>query len=250
MVIDRFVESYNSQQFAAVASNFHIADGLSRSERDEEVEGLVASFKILFSEFGQIRNIKKQPELAKSVDDLTDINIFSMSEAYWAKRQGFRIDLFICDFENAGVGQIEFMLYEDAEKTSLRSVNFALPKSNNNSEAIISRVGKKLHTFYKDRSLRKDALSGQVRLSILITSTRKAAEAAKEMLQNGTSFTDAVKKYSIKQSSNQNGDTGYAFPEDIVPALQPAAISLAIGEISDVLQLNERYVLVQKTDQK
>ncbi|MGH1362784.1 MAG: peptidylprolyl isomerase [Calditrichia bacterium] len=250
IAIDRFVESYNVQQFAAAVSNFHIADGFSKSERDEEIEGLVASFKILFSEFGQIRNLKKSSQQAESADNLTDINIFSMSEAYWAERQGFQIEQFVCKFQNAGVGQLDFMLYDEAGKTLLRSVNFALPKSATASQAVISQVGKKLHTFYEDRSLRRDALSGQVRLSILITSTKKAAEAAKEMLQSGMTFADAVKKYSIEQSSNQAGDTGYVFPDDILPTLQPAAINLVVGEISDVLQLNERFVLVQKTDQK
>lgn len=75
--------------------------------------------------------------------------------------------------------------------------------------------------------------------------TKKRAEAAYAMLQGGAKWSDVVQKYSDGPNADSGGDVGF-FPQgSLLPAISNGIKGLDPGETSNLLQLQQGYIIVR-----
>ncbi len=85
-------------------------------------------------------------------------------------------------------------------------------------------------------------------------STREALakiRSIKKMLQDGQDFTELASKYSQDPSAKINkGDLGWTSRGDFVPEFEQAAYALKTGEISDIVQTQFGFHIIQLLDRQ
>lgn len=91
----------------------------------------------------------------------------------------------------------------------------------------------------------------QWRLSQISVNTKTEAERLLEQIRNGAEFAELAKRYSIDEiTADDGGDLGFVERNDpFVPeAVLQAAERLKLGEVSDPIQVDDYYVLLQVTE--
>jgi parvulin-like peptidyl-prolyl isomerase len=120
---------------------------------------------------------------------------------------------------------------------------------------------KTLRAVYRNELLRKklqDALTAdepateeQVWARHILVDTEPEAKALYVLLKNGSDFDSLAKKYSKDTGSGlQGGDLGWFGAGMMVPEFETAAFSLPIGEISEPIQTQFGYHIVQVLDRQ
>lgn len=79
---------------------------------------------------------------------------------------------------------------------------------------------------------------------------RRLAEYKREIEAKAADFADLAKKYSRDGSAAQGGDLGWIFPGDTVPEFERAMNALPIGAISDPVQSQFGWHLIQVLERK
>jgi len=87
--------------------------------------------------------------------------------------------------------------------------------------------------------------------SIASRSQQDAATAIAELrdqLVEGGDFADFAERYSDCPSSEEGGDLGYFGRGAMVPEFEEKAFGLKVGEVSEVVETEFGYHLIQRTD--
>ena len=101
-----------------------------------------------------------------------------------------------------------------------------------------------LETLFNDLKLNE-----KVKASHILVATEEEAKAVKERLDNGENFEDLAKELSIDTASGANGgDLDYFSYTDMVQPFSDAAFSLEIGEISEPVESDFGYHIIETTD--
>jgi len=124
-----------------------------------------------------------------------------------------------------------------------------------------SSFGNKIYTYkvdweggdqivMPDVSARKKAFEGIVVRHILVNSS-SLAEDIIGMLKRGEEFGELAEKHSLDPGSNQNGGMlGYIKRGKLVPEFEQVAFELEIGEVSDPVQTQFGYHVIQVTEKR
>ena len=89
----------------------------------------------------------------------------------------------------------------------------------------------------------------EVRASHILVKTKDEALKLKNDIENGKiSFEDAAKQYSSCPSGRNGGDLGYFSKGQMVKPFEDAAFSMKKGEISEPVQTQFGWHLIQLTD--
>ena len=87
----------------------------------------------------------------------------------------------------------------------------------------------------------------RMRISVIQVKTESAAREVLQRLNAGGDFADLALQYSIGPGKEEGGDMGYFAPGEMVEALDAVAMALKVGEHSDVIRVEEDYLILMKT---
>lgn len=76
---------------------------------------------------------------------------------------------------------------------------------------------------------------------------------AQQILQNlnaGADFSQMASQYSIGPGSEYGGDLGFFVPGQMMKEMETHALNLQVGEYSGVIETDNGYLIVLKTDEK
>ena len=99
----------------------------------------------------------------------------------------------------------------------------------------------------------KEGLSRALRLGDILVDSKDKAEAVFEEIKEGKSFAQVAEEWSMnKDTSTKGGDMGqYLIKDQMIPILQDALFSLAVGEVSAPIKIGDRYsifkIIAEKT---
>ncbi|MGN0918799.1 MAG: peptidylprolyl isomerase, partial [Oxalobacter sp.] len=78
----------------------------------------------------------------------------------------------------------------------------------------------------------------------------KLADLKQRIINNAASFEELAKTYSNDTSASRGGDLGWIYPGDTVPEFEKAMMALNIGEISDPVETQFGFHLIQVLEKK
>jgi len=87
----------------------------------------------------------------------------------------------------------------------------------------------------------------QVRASHILVETLNEAVTLRQKIENGESFGDLAAKHSKCPSGQQGGDLGNFGPGMMVKPFEDAAFGLDVGSMSEPVQTQFGWHLVQRT---
>lgn len=90
----------------------------------------------------------------------------------------------------------------------------------------------------------------QVRASHLLVKTEEEAKKLKEEILGGKSFADVAAEVSMCPSGANGGDLGFFGKGMMVKEFEDAAFSMNVGEVSDPIQTQFGWHLIQLTDKQ
>lgn len=79
---------------------------------------------------------------------------------------------------------------------------------------------------------------------------RNEALRLRELIEQGESFDMLIAKYAQSPAAIQGGDLGFVEKGTIIPAVESAAFSLAVGQISDVIESDLGFHIIKAVDKK
>ncbi len=89
----------------------------------------------------------------------------------------------------------------------------------------------------------------KMRISVIQVKTESAAREVLQRLNAGGDFADLAFQYSIGPGKEEGGDMGYFAPGEMVAAVNTVAVSLKVGEYSDIIRTEDHYLILMKTDE-
>jgi hypothetical protein len=147
-LVDRFIFSYNNQDFTTAASLFHIPPNYTEIEKQNEIKSISTSIKIIFDDFGIIKNLRQPIE-----NELyTGIGIYSATSDYWAKYTKSKYIIFKVDYDDFGIGYIEFTFYEKNSNIQIRQLSFNVSLLNIESVAKLKETTNRLLKQYNEKN--------------------------------------------------------------------------------------------------
>ena len=93
-------------------------------------------------------------------------------------------------------------------------------------------------------------MTTQVRASHILVKTEEEALKLKKEIENGKPFAQIAKEVSLCPSGQNGGDLGYFTKGQMVKPFEDAVFSMKTGEISNPVQTQFGYHLIQLTDKK
>ncbi|WP_313343800.1 peptidylprolyl isomerase [Sedimentibacter sp.] len=90
----------------------------------------------------------------------------------------------------------------------------------------------------------------EVRASHILVNTEEEAKAVLDRINKGDKFEDVAKELSIDGSASTGGDLGYFSRIRMVKPFSDAAFSMEIGDISQPVESEFGYHIIQLTDKK
>jgi len=94
---------------------------------------------------------------------------------------------------------------------------------------------------------REEAQPGRLRVSRILLSERTTADRLHRQLLGGASFSSLASAHSEGPERSHGGDIGFVSPQELRPEIQAALQRLAVGQHSPVIDLGERFLLLQRT---
>jgi peptidyl-prolyl cis-trans isomerase C len=82
---------------------------------------------------------------------------------------------------------------------------------------------------------------------ILVESQQQAAELKNRVVSNFSTFAELAQQYSKCPSGRAGGDLGEFGPGAMVPTFEQAAFNTAVGEVSDPVQTQFGWHIIQRT---
>ncbi len=93
-------------------------------------------------------------------------------------------------------------------------------------------------------------MTTEVKASHILVKTEKEAKDLYDEIQNGKSFADAAREYSLCPSGRDGGDLGYFGRGMMVKPFEDAAFDMEVGEVSNPVQTQFGWHLIQLTGKK
>ncbi|MDW5298939.1 MAG: peptidylprolyl isomerase [Sedimentibacter sp.] len=135
-------------------------------------------------------------------------------------------------------GMTEEYLKEALRKESIINQYLAVKIEN------LQPTDDELETIFNDLKMNQ-----KVRARHILVATEEEAKAAIERLNNGEKFEDLAKELSIDTGSGANGgDLDYFAYTDMVQPFSEKAFAIEIGEISEPVQSEYGYHIIEVTD--
>ena len=91
-------------------------------------------------------------------------------------------------------------------------------------------------------------MTKQVRASHILVETKEEAENLRKEILNGTEFDDIAALKSLCPSGAQGGDLGYFSKGQMVKPFEDACFSMKVGDLSEPIQTQFGWHLIQLTD--
>ena len=97
----------------------------------------------------------------------------------------------------------------------------------------------------------QEGLARAIRLGEIVVADLETAEKAARQIEAGASFAGVASKLSMnEETAARGGDTGrFATRDDIIPGLAEKLFGLAVGSVSDPVQIGDRYVVFNILDE-
>ncbi|MCA1021278.1 peptidylprolyl isomerase [Halobacillus litoralis] len=112
----------------------------------------------------------------------------------------------------------------------------------------ISVTDEEKETYFEDNKESYDQPE-QVSARHILTETEEEAEEVLTKLEDGEAFEDLVTEYSIDDTTVASGGDLGAFSEgEMVEAFEEAAFSMEVGEVSDIVETEYGYHIIEVTD--
>ncbi len=93
-------------------------------------------------------------------------------------------------------------------------------------------------------------MTTEVKASHILVKTEEEAKKLYDEIKNGKPFAEAASEYSLCPSGYSGGDLGYFGRGMMVKPFEDAAFDMEIGEISQPVQTQFGWHLIQLTDKK
>lgn len=90
----------------------------------------------------------------------------------------------------------------------------------------------------------------QVQAAHILVETEEEAMNVKKEIESGMAFEEAAQKYSKCPSNAKGGDLGFFQKGQMVPEFEAVAFELDMGKMSEPVQTQFGYHLIQKTNEK
>lgn len=90
----------------------------------------------------------------------------------------------------------------------------------------------------------------QVRASHLLVNTKEEAEQCKQEIASGKTFAEVAQAVSKCPSKAQGGDLGFFGRGQMVAPFEQAAFGLPVGEVSEPVQTQFGWHLIQVQEQR
>lgn len=91
-------------------------------------------------------------------------------------------------------------------------------------------------------------MTTEIRASHILVQTEDEAKKLYDEIQNGKSFADIAQAVSLCPSGKNGGDLGFFGKGMMVKPFEDAAFSLEVGEVSQPVQTQFGWHLIQLTD--
>ena len=108
-------------------------------------------------------------------------------------------------------------------------------------------------TFMEDDEIKKyynENTYGQVKASHILVKTEEEAKKLYDEIKNGASFAKIAEEKSLCPSGQNGGDLGFFGKGMMVKPFEDAAFSLEVGELSQPVQTQFGWHLIEVTDKK
>jgi parvulin-like peptidyl-prolyl isomerase len=121
------------------------------------------------------------------------------------------------------------------------------------NETITSQIevsDEELQAYYDENQELFEAQEGQVRARHILVETEEEAENIKKELNKGKTFESLAKEYSICPSAERGGELGFFSEGQMVPEFEEAAFALDVNEISDIVETQFGFHIIQRMPDK
>ena len=92
--------------------------------------------------------------------------------------------------------------------------------------------------------------STKVRISAIVVKKMPDALEILQKLDKGSDFAELANQYSIGPGKGEGGDMGYFSPGEMMEKLDAVAVNLKVGEYSEIVETNEGYFILMKTEMR
>ena len=93
----------------------------------------------------------------------------------------------------------------------------------------------------------KQAASGEVRLARILVDGEDAARDIVRQARSGTDFGTLARRHSMGPAAPRGGDIGYVAAKDLRPELAAAVRELAVGDVSEPVNLGESWLILKRS---
>ena len=103
---------------------------------------------------------------------------------------------------------------------------------------------------YYEQNISKYKQPETVKLRIISTKDETKANDMLAKIKEGDDFGDIARNMSEDDYRLQNGDTGYFHRGKLLPEIEDVAFKMKVGEVSDVIKADDKWVIVKLEDKK
>lgn len=121
------------------------------------------------------------------------------------------------------------------------------------NETIINTIEiseEEMQAYYDQNKEKFEAQEGQIRVRHILVETEDQAKELKKELNKGADFEQLAREYSICPSAANGGDLGFFGRGKMVSEFEDAAFVLKINEISDPIQTQFGWHIIQRLPDK
>ena len=150
------------------------------------------------------------------------------------------MELMLLEASSMGIDKSLEFLKKMAKSQKLKLVDLYQQRMIN-----ISAEEQEMLAYIKDKGYDR-----ALRLADIMVLDKDKADAVRAEIKAGKNFADVAKRWSLNQeTAAKGGDMGkYVFRESMIPLLRDHLYALAIGEVSEPIQIGNRYALFKLLD--
>jgi len=105
-----------------------------------------------------------------------------------------------------------------------------------------------MHTLNLQIEAVRAIMDGKMRARYILVKTEAEARDLHMRVQNGDDFGKMAQQFSIAANAPYGGDTDFFGSGDLLPQFEEAVLGLAIGAVSDVVEVPIGFMIVQRTN--
>lgn len=243
---DRYITLVNNGKHREAARLFHYPPTYSGDRLRQDIDGVASFISFLSEALGDVTARSR----ADSAEMEFGITIFGGEIDYWAKQPAYGQIVYRVDFAVDGPGYIEIFFVRGGDGPEIREVKYSFPADRPDGRQRLTGLTRQLYDRVRDAMVERDALPGQIRLSMILVRDMGQARLAEARLAAGEEFAAVARDLSLGPGRAKGGDLGYLYPEDMAEAVQLAAMKLKTGDISDPIVTEAGVVILKKTGEQ